>query len=41
MRRITDLDVQALYSKEKAASEQDVSRLWVRWWHEKGQARKH
>lgn len=38
MRRITGIDVRSLYPKEKVEGEQDLSKLWVRWWNEKGRA---
>ena len=36
--RISGVDVRKLYPDEKVVGEQDVSRLWVRWWNEKGRA---
>lgn len=36
MKRITKIDVTKVYPKEKIVGEQDVSKLWVKWWREKG-----
>jgi hypothetical protein len=37
--QITGIDVVKPYPDEKAVSEQDISKLWVRWWREKGKAK--
>ncbi|HME00026.1 MAG TPA: hypothetical protein VKM93_22185 [Terriglobia bacterium] len=36
-RRITGIDVVKLFPGEPVIGEQDVSKLWLRWWKEKGQ----
>jgi hypothetical protein len=36
--RITGIDVRKLYPDEKVVGEQDVSKLWLRWWRERGKA---
>jgi hypothetical protein len=36
-RQITGVDVVKVYPREKVTGEQDISKLWVRWWREKGQ----
>ncbi|MBM3240489.1 hypothetical protein FJZ31_29755 [Candidatus Poribacteria bacterium] len=38
VKRITNIDVIKLYPDEKVTGEQDISKLWVRWWREKGKS---
>jgi hypothetical protein len=41
VRRITGLDVRKLYPQQKVVGEQDISKLWVRWWREKRGSRRN
>lgn len=40
IKRITGMDARKVYPNENIIGEQDVSKLWIRWWHEKGKHEK-